>query len=147
MRRTKSYSECIKLPTFEERLKYLMTIGKAYELTFGEARQLNQIFYRSKEWKAFRRDIIIRDNGCDLAVPGYFILKDEATPDRRYIKILIHHINPLTVEDILNRSSRLMDPENVICVSFNTHQLIHYGTELDATPVVGRSAGDTVPWR
>lgn len=147
MQRTKSYSEAIKFPTFEERLKYLMVHGSPSAVTFGEARYLNQVFYQSKEWKAFRRDIILRDNGCDLAVPGYFIVDDKANADRRYMKITLHHINPITIDDVLNRSSRLMDPENVICVSFNTHQLIHYGTDLDISSFTGRFEGDTIPWR
>ena len=147
MPKIKSYSEAISLPTFEERLKYLLVYGSPSATTFGDARYLNQTFYQSKEWKAFRRDIIIRDDGCDLAVPGYYIVDDRNELDRRYVKVMLHHINPLTIDDVLNRSSRLMDPENVICVSFNTHQLIHYGTDLDITSFTGRSAGDTIPWR
>lgn len=134
----RTYSEAVRYSTFEERLQYLM-LKESYDFSFGDQRYLNQIFYRTPEWKAFRHEIIIRDNGCDLAFPEYEIDK--------YARLMIHHINPLTPDDILNRTKNLMDPENVICVSFNTHQLIHYGTDIRATSYVGRSAGDTCPWR
>ena len=138
MRKTKSYSEAMGYSTFEDRLMYLM-LKDGYDYSFGEQRYLNQIFYHTPEWKAFRREIIIRDNGCDLAFPDYTI--------DSYARLMIHHINPLTPNDILNRTSKLMDPDNVICVSFNTHQLIHYGDDIRATSFVGRSSGDTCPWR
>lgn len=138
MARIKTYSETIRYSSFEERLQYLM-LKDGHNLTFGDQRHLNQIFYHTPEWKAFRREIIIRDNGCDLAFPEYVV--------DNYSRLIIHHLNPLKPEDILNRTSKLMDPENVICVSFNTHQLIHYGDDFRATSFVGRSAGDTCPWR
>lgn len=136
MKRT--YSELIKLPTFEERYRYLRIGGVVGEDTFGHARMLNQIFYRSPEWKRFRREIIIRDNGCDLAMDGW-VIRD---------KIYIHHLNPITLDDIRNRNSNLLDPENAVVVSFGTHQAIHYGDEsMLAIGFTERKPNDTIPWR
>lgn len=136
---TKSYSEMLQYETFEERLRYLMLIGSAFAPTFGMDRWVNQVLYKSTDWTSFRSEIIVRDDGCDLAVPGYTIT--------RGAKILIHHINPLTKEDILNRSPKIFDPENVVCVSFNTHQIIHYGNDDHLRDYTPRSIGDTCPWR
>lgn len=134
----RTYSELITLPTFEERYQYLQIGGKVGADTFGYDRYLNQILYSSNEWKTFRRDIIIRDNGCDLAMPGY---------DVNY-RVLVHHLNPITVEDVLNRDPRIFDPENVITTCHNTHQAIHYGNEdmLIRAPAE-RSRNDTCPWK
>ena len=135
---TKSYLEMIQLPTFEERYEYLKLGGLVGEETFGYDRYLNQVLYRSPEWKRFRRDIILRDNGCDLACDGYDIIG----------KILIHHINPITIDDITNRSSCLFDPNNVISTSLNTHNAIHYGdAELLTTGPIERTKNDTCPWK
>lgn len=134
----KSYSELIKIPSFIERYRYLKIGGQVGEETFGYDRYLNQILYRSSEWKRFRRDIIIRDNGCDLACDGYEIIG----------KVLIHHIDPITVRDIELRDPKIFDPENVISVTLNTHNAIHYGDEslLITEPLV-RTPNDTCPWK
>ncbi len=134
----KTYSELSKLETFKERYQYLKLDGIVGEETFGFDRYLNQILYKSDEWKQCRRDIIIRDNGCDLGCEGFEV----------YGRILIHHINPITVDDIVNRNSKVFDPENLILTSHNTHQAIHYGNEdlLVKTPIE-RSKNDTSPWR
>lgn len=134
----KSYSKMLTFPTLEERFRYLELKGSVGKDTFGYDRYLNQILYHSGEWKSFRNDIIIRDNGCDLACEGHEIHK----------RILVHHINPITVEDVLNRSPKVFDPENVVCVSHITHNAIHYGDEnLLMTAPVERSQNDTCPWR
>lgn len=134
----RSYSELIQLPTFEERYRYLKLGGKVGEETFGHARFLNQKLYQSPEWRSFRRDIIIRDNGCDLAMEGWTI------QDRIYI----HHIIPITLEDIRRRDPKILDPENAVVVSFGTHQAIHYGDEsLLPIGFVERKPNDTIPWR
>lgn len=134
----KTYSELITLPTFIERFRYLKLGGVIGEETFGFDRYLNQTLYASAEWKRFRRDIIIRDNGMDLALEGYDIAG----------KILVHHINPLTMKDVLRRDPKIFDPENVISTSLNTHNAIHYGDEslLITEPIV-RTKYDTCPWR
>ena len=138
MKNIKTYSELISLPTFEERYRYLRMGGKVGGETFGYDRYLNQILYTSCEWRSFRDDIIIRDEGCDLGCEGFEINS----------RIIVHHINPITVEDVINRHPKVFDPENVICVSHNTHQAIHYGDEslLPLLPKV-RSKNDTCPWR
>lgn len=134
----KSYSELIALPTFMDRFKYLKLNGTAFDKTFGAERYINQNFYTSYEWRQFRRDIVLRDCGCDLGVEGRDILT----------KIIIHHINPITLDDILNRSQRLMDPENVITTQKITHDAIHYGDEsLLFLDPVERKLNDTSPWR
>lgn len=133
-----SYSELITLPTFEERYRYLRKSGIVGEETFGSHRHLNQLLYRSPEWRQVRNQVIIRDNGCDLGMEGYEIR------DRVYI----HHINPITMDDILNRTPALFDMDNLICVSFNTHQAIHYGDE-SLLPIISfteRTPGDTKLW-
>lgn len=134
----RTYSELITLPTFEERYKYARLGGRVGESTFGYERYLNQLFYESKEWRDFRRSIIIRDRGCDLGV-----LDREISG-----LIMIHHLNPISVDDILQRRECLLDPENAICASPNTHRAIHYGDEslLIKAPIV-RSKNDTCPWR
>ena len=135
----KSYSELITLPTFEERYHYLKLGGKVGEETFGFDRYLNQVFYSSAEWKRFRRDIIVRDMGCDLGIEDRTIGGI----------IIIHHINPIILADIHRRKLEvLLNPENVICVSHNTHNAIHYGDEslLTLAPIA-RRPNDTCPWR
>lgn len=134
----RTYSELIQLKTFEERFEYLKLDGIVGRETFGFDRYLNQMFYTSIEWKKFRRDIILRDNGCDLAIPGLDIVG----------KIFIHHLNPITKEDILNRTEYLMNPEFVICSSKLTHDAIHYGdSDLLPKGPIERKRNDTCPWR
>lgn len=134
----RTYSELITIPTFEERFEYLQLKGSVGKDTFGYDRYLNQVLYRSPEWKRLRNQIIIRDGGCDLACDGYDI----------YDKVLIHHLNPITVEDVLARSRKVFDPDNLVCVSHNTHNAIHYGDMdlLVAGPII-RTKNDTCPWR
>ena len=134
----RTYSELITIPTFEERFEYLQLKGSVGKDTFGYDRYLNQVLYRSPEWKRLRNQIIIRDGGCDLACDGYDI----------YNKVLIHHMNPITVEDILTRSRQVFDPDNLICVSHSTHNAIHYGdVDLLVTGPIIRTKNDTCPWR
>jgi hypothetical protein len=134
----RSYSELMTLPTFEDRYRYLRLEGQVGRDTFGFDRYLNQMFYRSQRWKSIREQVIIRDNGCDLGVEGYEI----------YGKILIHHMNPITLEDIERESEFLTDPEYLICVTHNTHNAIHYGDEsLLITAPIERSPYDTCPWK
>lgn len=138
MTNTKRYSELITIPTYKERFKYLQLKGAVGNDTFGYDRYLNQILYNSPEWKRLRNQIIIRDNGSDLGCEGYEI----------YGRILIHHMNPITVEDIVSRDPIVFDPENLICVSHNTHNAIHYGDEnLLIMAPVERTKNDTCPWR
>ncbi len=135
----KSYSELIKITSYIDRFRYLRIGGKTGDQTFGTERYLNQILYKSAEWKSFRQDIIIRDQGMDMGLDGFPISGI----------ILIHHINPITAEDILNRRSIIFDTENVISVSQRTHNAIHYGDEglLDVDILVERTPNDTCPWR
>ena len=134
----KTYSELITIPTFEERFEYLQLKGSVGKDTFGYDRHLNQVLYRSSEWKRLRNQIIIRDCGCDLACDGYDI----------HSKVLIHHLNPITVEDVIARSRKVFDPDNLVCVSHNTHNAIHYGdVDLLVTGPIIRTKNDTCPWR
>lgn len=134
----KTYSELSKLKTFEERYQYLRLKGKVGEETFGSDRYLNQVVYRSPEWKHIRNEVIIRDNGCDLG------MDDRAIGGRIYI----HHMNPITKEDILNRTEYLLNPEYLISVSKTTHDAIHYGDEnLLILEPIERTKNDTCPWR
>lgn len=134
----RTYSELITIPTFEERYKYLQIKGSVGKDTFGYDRYLNQLFYQTIEWKRLRRDLIIRDCGCDLGVEGYEI----------HGRIIIHHMNPITKEDLLDRTDYLMNPEYLICTTHSTHNAIHYGDEslLVTAPIV-RSKNDTCPWK
>lgn len=134
----RTYSELITIPDFKERFLYLKLDGKVGEETFGYDRYLNQIFYRSPEWKRVRREVIIRDLGCDLGI------EDRPLGSRIYV----HHINPIKLKDISNRNLEILDPEFLICCSYDTHQAIHYGSEylLLADPVE-RKPFDTCPWR
>ena len=134
----RTYSELITIPTFEERFEYLQLKGSVGKDTFGYDRYLNQVLYRSPEWKRLRNQIIIRDGGCDLACDGYDI----------YGKVLIHHLNPITVEDVLARSRKVFDPDNLVCVTHNSHNAMHYGdSDLLVTGVITRTKNDTCPWR
>lgn len=134
----RTYSELITLPTFEERFEYLKLGGKVGRETFGFDRYLNQILYKLPEWRSTRDIVIVRDNGCDLGIPGREI----------YGKILVHHMNPITVEDILNRNPDIFDPEYLISTIKNTHDAIHYSDEsLLIKDPIERSKNDTCPWR
>lgn len=134
----RTYTELTSLATFEERFRYLRLEGSVGAETFGFDRYLNQVFYRSPEWKRIRNQVIIRDNGCDLACVGCDI----------YGKILIHHMNPITAKDIVDRSDFLMNPEYLISTTLNTHNAIHYGDEsLLLTAPIERSRNDTCPWK
>ena len=134
----RTYSELILLPTFEERYEYLRLDGRVGEETFGFDRWLNQTFYKSEEWLSMRDKIIVRDNGCDLGISGRDI----------YSRILIHHMNPITKEDILRRSDILLNPEYLICVTPNTHRAIHYGnSDLLMKDPIERRPNDTCPWK
>ena len=138
MKIIRSYSELRRITTFEERYKYLQLGGIVGKDTFGFDRYLNQIFYRSQKWRSIRDQVIIRDNGCDLGVEGYDI----------YGRILIHHMNPITLEDIERESDFLLNPEYLICTTHNTHNAIHYGDEkLLITAPIERTKNDTCPWR
>lgn len=135
----RTYSELIKLPTFEERFEYLRLSAIVGDPTFGYERFLNQVFYRSPEWKRIRNEVIRRDNGCDLAI------EDRSIIDR----IEIHHITPITSDDIENNGDLLYDLNNLICTSPNTHKAIHYGDMSLITrsePIV-RRPNDTCPWK
>ena len=134
----RTYSELVQLPTFEERFDYLRLDGVVGKDTFGFDRYLNQQFYRSSEWKRIRNQVIVRDNGCDLGIDEYEI----------HGRILIHHMNPISIEDLRYMSDLLMNPEYLICVSHRTHNAIHYGDEsLIVTAPIERSQNDTCPWR
>lgn len=134
----RTYNELMLLPTFEERFEYLKLSGRVGEETFGFDRWLNQKFYRSAEWKHLRDQVIIRDNGCDLGVEGREI----------YGKILIHHMNPISKKDILERTDLLLNPMYLISVTKQTHDAIHYSDDsiLMKDPII-RSRNDTCPWR
>lgn len=132
----KSYSELIQLKTYDERLSYLMLNGKIGDDTFGFDRFLNQKFYSSYEWKRIRNFIIERDNGCNMGLEDYPI----------FDKILIHHINPLTQNDIINSTDFLLNPNYLICVDLQTHNIIHYGFEYKRETMIERKPGDTKLW-
>ena len=134
----KSYSELIQLETYEERFEYLKLNGVVGKETFGFDRILNQILYKNPRWRRKRNDIIIRDNGCDLGIEG----REIRGP------ITVHHINPITVEDILNGNPIVYDDENLICVTQNTHNAIHYSDDsiLIKDPIM-RKPNDTCPWK
>lgn len=135
----KTYSELITLPTFEERYRYLRLSGSVGKETFGFDRYMNQLFYqRSQLWKRIRDEVIIRDCGCDLGIEGREI----------YGRVLVHHMNPIGVDDLLHESDFLLNPEFLICTTHNTHNAIHYGDEnLLIRDPIERTKNDTCPWR
>lgn len=139
MKTIKTYQELSGFTTFEDRFNYLRLDGQVGKDTFGFDRIFNQRFYRSREWKALRDFVIIRDNGCDLGVNGHEIYGQ---------RIIIHHLNPISIEDIENHSDFLMNPEYLITTIHNTHNAIHYGDAslLVVKPIV-RTQNDTCPWR
>lgn len=134
----KTYSELVSIPSYLGRYHYLRIKGAVGAETFGYDRYLNQILYRSSEWRRFRRGIILRDNGMDMAFDGYEI----------FTRLIVHHIDPITVDDVLNRDPKVFNPENVVCVAFQTHQAIHYGDE-SLLPILPpeRTPNDTCPWK
>lgn len=132
------YSELRRLSTFEERYNYLRLRGRVGQDTFGFDRVFNQMFYQSKEWKRIRHEIIVRDNGCDLGVEGYDI----------YGPIIIHHMNPISLDDIRDATEYLLNPEYLIATIDRTHKAIHYGDEsLLLKAPIERSRFDTCPWK
>lgn len=139
MSRLRSYSGLIRLTSFEDRFNYLKLNGIVGKETFGFDRYLNQKFYRSSDWRRVKREVILRDNGCDLAV------KDRPISG----SIFVHHINPISIEDIANNSDYILDPEFLVCVSKRTHDAIHYSDEsiLLINDVTERKEGDTCLWR
>ena len=145
----KTYSELCQYATFEDRFHYLQLHGKVGFDTFGFDRYLNQSFYQSREWRQFRDRIIVRDGGCDLGCKDHPIADITVSGGKvSRTRITIHHINPLTKEDILEHREALFDPENVISVSDATHKAIHYGDESVLRPTYEeRRPGDTCLWR
>ena len=139
MNKIRCYSELIKLKTFKERYEYLKLDGKVGEETFGFDRWLNQAFYNSKEWQRIRNDVIARDLGCDLGCIDREIIDE---------MILIHHMNPISKEDIINKTDFLLNPEYLITTIDNTHRAIHYGNEeMLYQPPIERFKNDQCPWR
>lgn len=134
---SRCYTELMLLKTFKERLEYLRLDGVVGTETFGYDRYLNQMLYRSAEWKKIRNEIIVRDNGCDLGVDGHEI----------FISPLIHHINPITIDDIKNRNPIIFDLENLITTTLLTHNAIHYGCEIPTCIIQDRVPNDTCPWK
>lgn len=136
---SKCYSELMSINSFDERFKYLKLDGTVCEETFGPNRYINQVLYNSRRWRTFRNKIILRDNGCDLAFPGHEIVGPYA---------LIHHINPITLDDILEDRFCVFDPENVILTIRQTHNAIHYGdqNQILKNPIE-RRPNDTCPWK
>ena len=139
MNKIRTYSELITLPTYKERFNYLKLDSVVGKETFGYDRYINQQLYqRNPRWKKSRDIVIIRDNGCDLGVEGFEI----------FGKIIVHHMNPITMDDIINDRDWIYDPEYLICTVHNTHNAIHYGDErlLTTAPIV-RTKNDTCPWK
>lgn len=135
----RTYSELSKLTTFKERFNYLRLDGQVGKDTFGFDRIFNQKFYTSKEWRHIRDLVIVRDNGCDLGIEGYDIVGQN---------LIIHHINPISLEDIESKSDILLNPEYLITTTHNTHNAIHYGDDkLLITGPIQRSKNDTCPWK
>ena len=134
----RTYTELTKLPTYEERFAYLRLDGTVCDETFGNDRYLNQILYKSPRWRKVRRLVILRDNGCDLGIEDYEIRG----------RIIVHHMDPITLDDIIHERDSVFNPEYLICTAHNTHNAIHYGDEsLLVTAPIERSKNDTCPWR
>lgn len=135
--RTRSYSELRRLGSLEERFRYLSVRATVASATFGSDRYLNQRFYASQEWRSIRNHVILRDRGCDLGIDGFEI----------HDRIYIHHMNPMTIEDIVDGDPSILDPEFLISVTLRTHNAIHYGDESQLPkPFVERRPGDTQLW-
>ena len=138
MKVIRTYTELAKLPTYEERFAYLRLDGTVCDETFGNDRYLNQILYKSPRWSKVRREVIIRDIGCDLGIEDYEIRG----------RIIVHHMNPITLDDIIHERDSVFNQEYLICTAHNTHNAIHYGDEsLLVTAPIERSKNDTCPWR
>lgn len=134
----KTYQELLKLDSFEDRFDYLRTNGTVGDITFGGHRSLNQILYQTPQWRSTRREVILRDNGCDLAHKDHPISGS----------IYVHHINPITIDDILKDRPCVFDLGNLVSISFRTHNAIHYGSkESIPSGLVVRSKNDTCPWK
>lgn len=136
--KTKTYSELIRLEKYMDRYQYLMLSGRVGQETFSNERFLNQSLYKSYEWRSVRDEVIVRDHGCDLGMEGYEI----------YGSIIVHHMNPITMDDIQNRNEDIFNPEYLVSTSFSTHNAIHYGDEglLITEPII-RTKNDTCPWK
>lgn len=136
----RTYSELCNIKSFEERFNYLKLNGQVGSTTFGFDRYLNQVLYKSPEWKQIRNQIILRDNACDLAMPGHEIFNKSG--------IIIHHMNPITIEQIENRDPMIFDPELLISTTHRTHNAIHYGNsnQISKEPII-RKPNDTCPWK
>lgn len=135
--RIRTYSELAVYPTLDERFEYLNLSGKVGVDTFGADRYINQRFYRSREWKRIRDHVIARDEGCDLGIPGFEI----------FDKVIIHHMNPMSVEDIVSADDDIINPEYLITTTHRTHNAIHYGNDRVLRPVIAdRKPGDTRLW-
>ena len=133
----RSYSELIRRQDFEDRFEYLVLRGNVGDATFGHDRYINQDFYRSTEWRNVRNHVIARDNGCDLGVPGFDI----------HVELVVHHMNPMTADDILHGEDWILDPEFLITTCQDTHNAIHYGGNVQVIrPYVARAPGDTSLW-
>lgn len=131
------YSELIHYDSFDDRFEYLSLGGEVGRSTFGFDRYINQKFYQSREWKTARRNVIVRDNGCDLGVPGFEI----------HGGLVVHHMNPMSVDDIVHGETWILDPDFLICTSNDTHNAIHYGdSSLLPKEFVARTPGDTKLW-
>lgn len=134
---TRTYGELRRFQTFEERYAYLVIKGEVGQATFGFDRWINQRFYRSREWLSVRDQVVFRDGGCDLGIPGYEI----------YARLMVHHMNPITPEDLQHGESWVLDPEFLITTTHRTHNAIHYGSDaLLVKPPVERRPGDTKLW-
>lgn len=131
------YTELRQIPTFEERFEYLKLGGQVANETFGFDRWINQRFYKSSEWRKIRRDVILRDNGCDLGMEGYELQNG----------LYVHHMNPILPKDIVDASEWILNPEYLICVSGNTHRAIHYGDAGLLPKIIERKPNDTCPWK
>lgn len=135
--RIRTYSELARLQTFEERFKYLALRGSVGRATFGFERWVNQSFYRSAQWRRVRDQVILRDNGCDLAFPNHEI----------HERLIVHHMNPMTVDEIVDGEDLILDPEVLITTQHRTHNALHYGDfDLLPKPMVERRPGDTKLW-
>lgn len=135
---SKSYKELVTIDTFDGRLEYLKCGSIIGHPTFGGRRQLNQILYHSDEWKKVRNKVIIRDDACDMALKDYMLFGN----------IYIHHINPITIDDIVNRNPCVFDLNNLVCVSFSTHNMIHFGMgNYTSKEPIARKPNDTCPWK
>jgi hypothetical protein len=135
--RIRTYNELRRFDTFEDRFRYLSLRGQVGDPTFGYKRELNQRFYRSREWRNLRQDVILRDNGCDMGLPGYEI----------FDKIIIHHMNPMSIDEVVEGDDSLLDTRYLICVTHKTHNAIHFGDENQLPKQhVDRQPGDTKLW-